>query len=42
LNEGNSLEVIKFLEEMFDYNLSSLKEYGENKEKRRRRKKSSA
>jgi ArsR family transcriptional regulator, arsenate/arsenite/antimonite-responsive transcriptional repressor len=38
LNEGKSLEVIKFLEEMYDYNLSSLKEYIENKEKKRKKK----
>ena len=41
LNEGKSLEVIKFLEEMYDYNLSSLKEYIENKEKKRKKKSSS-
>lgn len=32
LNGSKSLELVKFLEEMYDYNLSSLKEYVENKE----------
>jgi DNA-binding transcriptional ArsR family regulator len=41
LNEGKSLEVIKFLDEMYDYNLSPLKEYIENKEKKRKKKSSS-
>jgi ArsR family transcriptional regulator len=34
LNRDKSLELIKFLEEMYDYKLSSLKEYVENKEKK--------
>jgi ArsR family transcriptional regulator len=34
LNKDKSLELIKFLEEMYDYKLSSLKEYVENKEKK--------
>jgi ArsR family transcriptional regulator, arsenate/arsenite/antimonite-responsive transcriptional repressor len=37
LNRDKSLELIKFLEEMYDYNLSSLKEYVENKEKQRKK-----
>jgi DNA-binding transcriptional MerR regulator len=40
LNKDKSLELIKFLEEMYDYNLSSLKEYIENKEKQRKKKNS--
>lgn len=38
LNRDKSLELIKFLEEMYDYKLSSLKEYVENKEKQRKKK----
>ena len=38
LNREKSLEIIKFLEEMYDYKLSSLKEYVENKEKPRKKK----
>jgi ArsR family transcriptional regulator, arsenate/arsenite/antimonite-responsive transcriptional repressor len=38
LNRNKSLELIKFLEEMYDYKLSSLKEYVENKEKQRKKK----
>lgn len=38
LNRDKSLELIKFLEEMYDYKLSSLKEYVENKEKPRKKK----
>jgi ArsR family transcriptional regulator len=38
LNDSKSLEVVKFLEEMYDYNLNSLKEYVENKEKKRKKK----
>jgi DNA-binding transcriptional ArsR family regulator len=40
LNRDKTLELIKFLEEMYDYNLSSLKEYVENKEKQRKKKSS--
>jgi DNA-binding transcriptional ArsR family regulator len=40
LNKDKSLELIKFLEEMYDYKLSSLKEYVENKEKQRKKKSS--
>jgi ArsR family transcriptional regulator, arsenate/arsenite/antimonite-responsive transcriptional repressor len=40
LNRDKSLELIKFLEEIYDYNLSSLKEYVENKEKQRKKKSS--
>jgi ArsR family transcriptional regulator, arsenate/arsenite/antimonite-responsive transcriptional repressor len=39
LNRSKSLEVVKFLEEMYDYNLNSLKEYVENKEKKRKKEK---
>jgi ArsR family transcriptional regulator, arsenate/arsenite/antimonite-responsive transcriptional repressor len=38
LNRDKSLELIKFLEQMYDYNLSSLKEYVENKGKQRKKK----
>jgi hypothetical protein len=40
LKRDKSLELIKFLEEMYDYNLSSLKEYVENKEKKGKKKSS--
>jgi ArsR family transcriptional regulator len=40
LNRDKSLELIKFLDEIYDYNLSSLKEYVENKEKQRKKKSS--
>jgi hypothetical protein len=40
LNRNKSLELIKFLEEMYDYNMSSLEEYVENKEKKRKKKNS--
>lgn len=40
LNKDKSVELIKFLEEMYGYNLSSLKEYVENKEKQRKKKSS--
>jgi ArsR family transcriptional regulator len=40
LNRDKSLELIKFLEEIYDYNLGSLKEYVENKEKQRKKKSS--
>lgn len=40
LNEDKSLELIKLLEEMYDYNLSSLKEYVENKKKKGKKKSS--
>jgi ArsR family transcriptional regulator, arsenate/arsenite/antimonite-responsive transcriptional repressor len=38
LNRSKSLELVKFLEEMYDYNLISLKEYVENKEKMKKQK----
>jgi ArsR family transcriptional regulator len=41
LKRDKSLELIKFLEEMYDYNLSSLKEYVENKEKKGKKNSSS-
>jgi ArsR family transcriptional regulator, arsenate/arsenite/antimonite-responsive transcriptional repressor len=37
LNDSKSLEVVKFLEEFYDYNLNSLKEYVENKGKRKKK-----
>jgi ArsR family transcriptional regulator len=40
LNRDKSLELIEFLEQMYDYKLSSLKEYVENKEKKGKRKSS--
>jgi ArsR family transcriptional regulator len=40
LNRDKSLELIEFLEQMYDYKLSSLKEYLENKEKQRKKKSS--
>jgi ArsR family transcriptional regulator len=40
LNRDKSLELIKFLEEMYDYKLSSFKEYIENKERQRKKKSS--
>jgi ArsR family transcriptional regulator, arsenate/arsenite/antimonite-responsive transcriptional repressor len=40
LNRNTTIEIIKFLEQMYDYNLSSLKEYIENKEKQRKKKSS--
>jgi ArsR family transcriptional regulator len=40
LNRDKSLELIEFLEQMYDYKLSSLKEYLENKEKQRKNKSS--
>jgi ArsR family transcriptional regulator len=39
LNRNTTIEIIKFLEQMYDYNLNSLKEYVENKEKQRKKKK---
>ena len=36
LNRKKTLEMVKFFEEMYDYNLKSLKEYVENKERKRR------
>jgi DNA-binding transcriptional ArsR family regulator len=40
LNREKSLELIEFLEQMYDYKLSSLKEYLENKDKQRKKKSS--
>jgi ArsR family transcriptional regulator len=40
MNRDKSLELIRFLEQMYDYNLSSLKEYVENKEKKGKKKSS--
>src|SRR5438093_7252689 len=37
LNRKRMFELVAFLEEMYDYNLKSLKEYVENKEKRKGR-----
>jgi hypothetical protein len=37
LNRKRTFELVAFLEEMYDYNLQSLKEYVENKEKRKRK-----
>jgi len=37
LNRKRTFELVAFLEEMYDYNLKSLKEYVENKEKRKRK-----
>lgn len=37
LNRSKSLEVVKFLEEMYDYNLNSLKEYVDKKEKTKKK-----
>ncbi|MGH9982690.1 MAG: metalloregulator ArsR/SmtB family transcription factor [Nitrososphaeraceae archaeon] len=39
LNRNTTIEIIKFLEQIYDYNLSSLKEYIENKEKGRKKEK---
>ena len=36
LNREKTLEMVQFFEEMYDYNLKSLKEYVENKERKRR------
>ena len=35
LNREKTLEMVQFFEEMCDYNLKSLKEYAENKERRK-------
>ncbi len=35
LNQTKSLEIVNFFEKMWGYNLSSLKEYIENKERRK-------
>ena len=35
LNREKTLEMVQFFEEVFDYNLKSLKEYVENKERRK-------
>ena len=36
LNRKKSLKLIEFFEDMYDYNLNSLKEYVENKEKKKK------
>ncbi|HYY67998.1 MAG TPA: metalloregulator ArsR/SmtB family transcription factor [Nitrososphaeraceae archaeon] len=36
LNRKRTLELVNFFEDMYDYNLKSLKEYIENKEKKKR------
>ncbi len=35
LNRKKSLDLVEFLEDIYDYNLESLKEYVENKEKKK-------
>jgi ArsR family transcriptional regulator, arsenate/arsenite/antimonite-responsive transcriptional repressor len=35
LNRGKTLELVQFFEEMYDYNLKSLKEYVENKKQKK-------
>ena len=37
LNRNRTLELVEFLENMYDYNLKSLKEYVEGKEKKTKR-----
>ncbi|MFZ0328804.1 MAG: metalloregulator ArsR/SmtB family transcription factor [Nitrososphaeraceae archaeon] len=37
LNRKKSLKLVEFFEEMYDYNLNSLKEYVENKEKKKKK-----
>jgi DNA-binding transcriptional ArsR family regulator len=37
LNKKKSLKLVEFFEEMYDYNLNSLKEYVENKEKKKKK-----
>ena len=39
LNREKTLELVQFLEDMYDYNLKSLKEYVENKRGKQRREK---
>jgi DNA-binding transcriptional ArsR family regulator len=36
LNRDRTLELVEFFEDMYDYNLKSLKEYIENKERKRK------
>jgi ArsR family transcriptional regulator, arsenate/arsenite/antimonite-responsive transcriptional repressor len=36
LNRKRSLELVEFFEDIYDYNLKSLKEYVENKERKRK------
>jgi hypothetical protein len=36
VNRKRTLELVAFLEDMYDYNLKSLKEYVESKEKNRK------
>ena len=36
LNRHRTLELVEFFEDMYDYNLKSLKEYVENKERKRK------
>jgi DNA-binding transcriptional ArsR family regulator len=37
LNKKKSLKLVEFFEEMYDYNLNSLREYVENKEKKKKK-----
>jgi ArsR family transcriptional regulator, arsenate/arsenite/antimonite-responsive transcriptional repressor len=37
LNRDKILELVQFFEEMYDYNLKSLKEYVENKDRRQKK-----
>jgi ArsR family transcriptional regulator len=37
LNRAKTLELVQFFEEMYDYNLKSLKEYIENKDRRQKK-----
>jgi len=36
LNRDNSLELVEFFEDIYDYNLKSLKEYVEGEEKKKK------
>jgi DNA-binding transcriptional ArsR family regulator len=36
LNKKKSLKLVEFFEDVYDYNLNSLKEYVENKEKEKK------
>jgi hypothetical protein len=39
LNRKTTSEVVRFFDDMYDYNLNSLKEYVENKESKGRKRK---
>ena len=39
LNRRTTSEIVRFFDDMYDYNLNSLKEYVENKESKSRRRK---